>query len=275
MFCSKCGHKNAEAAKFCGGCGASTVGSTAAPAATVESVSAPKAPKEPKGPAKKILGLPLPAAAGIAGVVVVAIVVAVVLVFGGKPMPTSKDAENFVITKADFDGASVQTYDSPYSLSEGDHFFYPDACAAREDSVDAAANGDVWTTIGFEEKSSVDQTFEFSQTIYSFDNEADATAFVDSVASGNDDSDCDSPNIDDFYEDGGTLKDTFGVDLPGVYSWDNYSGNDSGLILAQRGKIVTEIYFYFDDEASDPIAQSDVDGYVTAALERFAGIRRD
>lgn len=271
MFCSKCGHKNAEAAKFCGGCGASTAGSTAAPA-TVESVSAPKAPR---GPSKKILGLPLPAAAGIAGVVVVAVVVAVVLVFGGKPMPTSKDAEDFVITKADFDGASVQTADSPWSLSEEDHFFYPDECSAREGSVDAAGNGDVWTSIGFEEKSSVDQSFEFSQTIYSFDNESDATDFVDSVASGNEDSDCDSPNIDDFYEDGGTLKEAFGVDLPGVYSWDNYSGNDSGLIIAQRGKVVTEIYFYFDDEESDPIAQSDVDGYVTAALERFAGIRRD
>ena len=271
MFCSKCGHKNAANAKFCGGCGASTAVTAAAPAAA-ETVTAPSSPK---GPAKKILGLPLPAAASIAGVVVVAIVVAVVLVFGGKPMPTLKDADSFVITKADFNGASVQTNDNPWSLSNGDYFYYPDECAARQDSVDAADLGSVWTTTGFREKTSVSQTFEFAQTIYSFDTESDATDFVDAVASGTNDSSCDSPNIDDSYEDGGTLKDTFGVDLPGVYSWDNYSGNDSGLILAQRGKVVTEIYFYFDDDLSDPIAQSDVDGYVTAALERFAGIRRD
>lgn len=273
MFCSKCGHKNAANAKFCGGCGASTADSTSAPAAKVEEVSVVSGSKPA---AKKILGLPVAAVAGIAGVVVIALVAVVVLVFGGKPMPTAKNSDEFVITKADFDGADVQISDSPWSLSDGDHFFYPDECAAREDSVDAASNGDVWTSIGFDEKSSVDQSFEFTQTLISFETETDAQDFVDSVASGNDDSDCDSSNIDDYYEDGGTLKETFGVDLPGVYSFDNYGGgSDSGLILAVRGKVVSEIYYYFDDEESSPISQGDIDGFVTTALERFAGIKRD
>ncbi|MEY4301542.1 MAG: hypothetical protein RJA30_693, partial [Actinomycetota bacterium] len=211
------------------------------------------------------------------GGAVVAIVAIVLLVVGlARPMPTRADAADFMIKKSDFSGFSLKSSTDPSSLGDGDTFFVSySGCDARSDSIDAASSASTWENVGFINKSAADQYFSVSQTIYEFDTESDVEDFIATISDGVEDSDCDSDNIDDQYDDQGSIQENFGVDLPGFYAYNSYgSGSDVGLVIVVRGLVVSEYQFHLDDEDSGD-RKSDIEGYLTTSIERFAGIRRD
>lgn len=274
MFCTQCGHKNPAKAKFCASCGQST-GATKAPQ-VVEEVSVVSSQPKPSLLAK-LPKLSTKTLAFAGGGVVIAVVAIVLLVVGlARPMPTRSTAEDFMIKKSDFTGFSLTARDEPFSIGDGDSFFVGyTGCDAKADSIDAASNASTWENFGFVTKSDADQYFNVSQTIYEFDTESDVEDYIATISEGLEDDDCDSDNIDDQYDDQGTIKENFGVDLPGIYGYNSYgSGSDVGFILVVRGLVVAEYEYYLDDEVSGD-RKSDIEGYLTTAIERFAGIRRD
>ena len=276
MFCTKCGHKNPAKAKFCAACGQATA---LAKPAKVETMSESPALESVKSAGRKILGLPTAALAGIAGLVVVGIVLAFVFVFGAKPMPNADNAEDFLMKKADFDGLSLKKSDQVWSFSGEYHNFFIDYdnCAAATDVLDLANAPDVFAQTGFYTGDA--GYFNISETIYSFDSEADAQDFIDAVADGGDDDGCDANNIGDVYDPQGTIEENFGVNLEGAYIYNKWgkseSGDDRGVVVARRSNIVLEIGFRYEDWQNDSITKREIENAIQIAIERFAGIRRD
>lgn len=270
MFCTECGSKNKADAKFCFQCGQPLVRSSKVSAPKVKTVE-PTSIYAPAPSAKKSMPLWLKISlfAGAPFLVIVAIGAVFVLF---KPMPTYETADQFLLTRADVANLDLSRTDPIDQQDRGADFIYGQ-CSARSELTSSVKLGHDWASNAFEAKNSSDgQTYLISSQIIEFDTTQEAQDVIDIAVDASSDPECDTTLIDDYYSGGGKLVDDYKVDLIGTDLINEYSGDQSRLVFARRGKVLLIIQTKVTDGNSQ-VSNSENVRQITRALNLFAGNR--
>ena len=289
MFCSNCGTKSAENAKFCASCG-NTIGSAAPakkPAASrakkiappAEPVAEPELVAEvadvettskPAGPlAKLTANKPL-----LIGVSIAVVALIAVLVFLVKPGgPTQATAAEYMVT------TSAVTYDADLDKDADFSGQILDECPVDSEITDLFASGTTWAEGGISSPTGDDTGFHFKQRIFEASSDADVASLKSLLADAGTDSDCDSSssstiltyNFD--YTNGRSISDAFGVNVDGWVIDVNFelcmsscNTTESSILVANRGRVVELIEFGGAEERI-----GDMREIATDLLKKFAG----
>ena len=289
MFCSNCGTKSAENAKFCASCG-NTIGSATpakkpaasrvkkvAPAA--EPVAEPEVAAEVAGvetttkPASPLAKLTAnkPLLFG-APVVIIALIAALVL-FVKPGGPTQDNAAEYMVT------TSAVTYDADLDKDADFSGQILDECPVDTELTALFSSGTTWAEGGISSTEGADKGFHLKQRIFEASSDADVASLKSLLASVAADSDCDSGSNSGTiqysfdYNNDRSINDAFGVNVDGVVIDMTFeiciSGcttTESSILVANRGRVVELIEFGGDEDRIGEVRTA-----VTTLLKKFAG----
>jgi hypothetical protein len=288
MFCSNCGTKSAENAKFCASCGSAIAAApakkTAAsrtkkiePAAELVVDVAPVAeapefetPAQPASPLAKLTANK-PLLIG-APVVIVALIAA--FVFFVKPGgPTEANVAEYMVTASSvsFDADQDTTADFSGQVLED--------CPVDAEITALFASGTTWAEGGISSPDGADVGFHLKQRIFEASSDADVASLKSLLGEVATTSACDSSsstslmsyNFD--YTNGRTINEAYGVNLDGWVIDMNFeicmttcTTTESSILVANRGRVVELIEFGGADERMGELNET-----VTNLLKKFAG----
>ena len=289
MFCSNCGTKSAENAKFCASCG-NTVGSvtpankpaasrakkvapTPEPLAEPELVAAATETELPTKPASPIAKLTAnkPLLIG-ASVVVVALIAALVL-FVKPGGPTQANAAEYMVA------TSAVSYDADLDKKADFSGQILDECPVYDEITALFSSGTTWAEGGISSTEGDNNGFHLKQRIFEASSDADVASLKSLLANVAADSDCDSGSNSGTikysfdYNNDRSINDAFGVNLDGVaidmtfeLCISGCTTTESSILMANRGRVVELIEFGGDEDRIGDMREA-----VTALLKKFAG----
>jgi hypothetical protein len=219
----------------------------------------------------------LAAAGGLALVVVLILIVAL------KPAPTEDNAEDYLITSADFDSIDTERRDDVTDFTESGIF--SSSCDARDDLEDALGRGDDWGSDGFENTDSDQNSFWLTQQIIGFDSSEEIDDVMAAVEDGAGDSDCGYSSYTSTmtyvssYDDAEKLSD---LDLPGdgllvrndtKLTMTLTTTSDGSYVFARRGNVLTVFSVYSGDSSykDDVVSYNDLEDVLKICQNRFNG----
>ncbi len=289
MFCSNCGTKSAENAKFCASCG-NTIGSAAPakkPAASRAKKVAPasepvaepelaaevaeaEATAKPAGPlAKLTANKPLLIGASVAVVALVAVLVLLVKPGG----PTQATAAEYM---AD---TSYVSYDADLDTDADFSGQILNECPLDDQISALFSSGTTWAQGGISSPDGAESGFHLKQRIFEASSDADVASLKSLLADVATTSACDKSDSSSFitysfnYTNGRTLNEAFGVNLDGWaidintnICMTTCTNVESTLLVANRGRVVELIEFGGADERIGDMRET-----VTTLLKKFAG----
>ena len=282
MFCSNCGNKLNEDAKFCTSCGNQTA--VAAKPATskakapetwapsipnTESTSAamPAVRSKPKLklPANKFVWIGF-----IAAVVVVAIGVSGLLI---KPAPTIDKVDEYLLSQSDISPIEVEEDSDVSDWTDGARIF-DESCSAQKNWASDIKTAKSWGNIGFTRAGESQNYISLSHQIVAFPSEDKAKTFMEDVLAGSNDKSClsDTPNPDTQ-----TISEKFGINLDGVYMALDFEEGSSvyGISFARRANVISIMAIYSGDDEynlyDEDVTIGDLEGVMETTLKKFNG----
>ena len=288
MFCTNCGGKVVDQAKFCASCGSPIAApakvlkakapTTQQPAgAPVEDVAAqvadePSEIAKVSGFAKLLANKPL--AIGIAAGAVLALAGSVFLL--SPKGPTQDTAQNFMITAAtlDFEAEVVTEVDFDGQILTG--------CPYKKELETLFRSGTTWASGGIKSKTGADSAFHIDQRIFEADVDTDGERIAKLLTATGETPDCSSKSSSSFlnfsfdYTNPRTVQEAFGVNVNGAVIDTNTriclktcNTTNGQIIVANRGKVT--MLFQYRGSNEYGVGFDDLKAVVTSALTKFAG----
>ncbi len=288
MFCSNCGTKSAENAKFCASCGSAIAAAPAKkPAASrtkkVEPAAEPVvdvapvaeapefvAPTKPASPLAKLTANK-PLLIG-APVFIVALIAAFVL-FVKPGGPTRDTVDQFMVST---ETVSLEAKDAGVPDFSGQVL---DNCPVDDEISALFASGTTWASGGVKSDEGLDNSFHIHQRIFEADSDLDTEKLKSLLSEVASDSACDKSDSSSFisysfdYGNGRSISEGFGVNVDGVIidldtkiCINTCETVSSHILVANRGKVVNLIEYGGATELSGSL-----DSEVTNLLKKFAG----
>lgn len=297
MFCTNCGTKSVEKAKFCASCGSalgqpevskksvasrtiesdsdasrSNLANVASEPVSVESSAKSSEVAKVSGFAKLLANKPL--AIALAAGAVLALAGSVFLL--SPKGPTQDTAKNFMITAAslDFDAEDVREVDFDKQILTG--------CRYKKELDKLFLSGTTWAEGGIKSKSGASSAFHIDQRIFEADSEEDARRIAELLTLAGGVDDCSSRSESSLlqysfdYTNPRTISDAFGLNVEGaVIDTDTLvcvsscSVTNGQIIVANRGKVTVLLQYRGSNEYG--IGFNDLQAVVTETLAKFAG----
>jgi hypothetical protein len=269
MFCSNCGTKSAENAKFCASCGSAIAAASVkkpaasrtkkieptvevAPVAPVVEAPEVETPAKPASPLAKLTANKGVLYGGAIAVVTLIVVLAVWMNPGG---PTQANAAEYM---AD---TSYVSYDADLDTDADFSGQILNECPLDDEISALFSSGTTWAQGGISSPDGADVGFHLKQRIFEASSDADVASLKSLLADVATTSACDKSDSSSFitysfnYTNGRTIEEAFGVKVDGWVIDINTdicmttcTNVESSLLVANRGRVVELIEFGGADE---------------------------